>query len=125
MGSVRALCSSVYTVYIFCSLIRYSSYYDVFTIILCVYILHIKMPLAEIITSYHDELKSCTKGYATMSFKDIGHRKGDLVKLDVAFNDELVPAMASIVPREQARGAGLKICEKLKELIPRKQFQVS
>ncbi len=59
-----------------------------------------------------------------MSYFDIGYEVGDLLRLDIHINDEILPAMASIVPREKARYVGNAICEALKEIIPREQFKV-
>jgi GTP-binding protein LepA len=83
-----------------------------------------QMPLAEVITDFFDLLKSKTKGYASMSFVDIGYRVGDLVKLDVRINSEDVPPLACIIHRSKSFEVGKLICNKLKELIPRQQFRI-
>lgn len=82
------------------------------------------MPLAEVITDFFDQLKSRTKGYASMSFNEIGFREGNLVRLDIKINSEDAPPLASIVHRDKAYDIGKAICNKLKELIPRQQFRV-
>ena len=82
------------------------------------------MPLAEVITDFFDQLKSRTKGYASMSFQDIGYRSNNLVRLDIRINNEDAPPLATIVHRDRAHDKGKVICNKLKELIPRQQFKV-
>jgi GTP-binding protein LepA len=91
----------------------------------CAIFAGLQIPLAEIISSYHDRLKSCSKGYAHMSYFEIGYSAGDLVRLDILINDELLPAMATIVPRERARFIGAAICDKLRELIHKEHFKVT
>jgi len=83
-----------------------------------------EMPLAEVITDFFDQLKSRTKGYASMSFQEIGYREDKLVKLDIRINGEDAPPLATIVHRDKAHDIGKVICNKLKELIPRQQFKV-
>lgn len=83
-----------------------------------------ELPLAEVITDYFDQLKSRTKGYASMSFTEIGYRSDALVRLDVRINGEDAPPLATIVHRDKAYDIGKAICNKLKELIPRQQFRV-
>mmetsp|Transcript_4235 Transcript_4235/g.9500 ORF Transcript_4235/g.9500 Transcript_4235/m.9500 type:complete len:674 (-) Transcript_4235:1463-3484(-) len=83
-----------------------------------------EMPLAEVITDFFDQLKSRTKGYASMSFTDIGYRTDNLVRLDIRINGEDAPPLTTIVHRESAHNKGKIICSKLKELIPRQQFKV-
>jgi GTP-binding protein LepA len=85
---------------------------------------HYEVPLAEILTDFFDELKSITKGYASMSFQEIGYRKNNLVKLEIRINDEDAPPLATILHRDKAYEMGRKICLKLKELIPRQLFKV-
>jgi GTP-binding protein LepA len=77
-----------------------------------------------VITDFFDQLKSRTKGYASMSFQEIGFRADNLVRLDIRINGEDAPPLATIVHRERAHGIGKIICDKLKELIPRQQFRV-
>merc|ERR1712217_195445 len=83
-----------------------------------------EMPLAEVITDLFDQLKSKSKGYASMSFQEIGYRPDKLVKLDVRINGEEAPALATIIHREKAHTIGKAMCNKLKEFIPRQQFKV-
>lgn len=83
-----------------------------------------ELPLAEVITDFFDQLKSRTKGYASMEYKITDYRESDLVKLDVKINYEDAPPLATIVHRDQAQGVGKKLVEKLKELIPRQMFKV-
>jgi GTP-binding protein LepA len=83
-----------------------------------------ELPLAEVITDFFDQLKSRTKGYASMSFFEIGYREDKLVRLDIKINGEDAPPLATIVHRDKAYDIGKKITEKLKELIPRQNFKV-
>jgi len=83
-----------------------------------------EMPLAEVITDFFDQLKSRTKGYASMSFSEIGFRADNLVRLDIKINGEEAPPLATIVHRDNAHDIGKIVCKKLKELIPRQQFRV-
>lgn len=83
-----------------------------------------EMPLAEVITDFFDEVKSRTKGYASISFQEIGYRSDNLVKLDIKINGEEASPLATIVHRDKAYAIGKKITEKLKELIPRQNFKV-
>jgi GTP-binding protein LepA len=83
-----------------------------------------EIPLAEVITDFFDQLKSRTKGYASMEYKIIDYRESDLCRLDVKINYEDAPPLACIVHRDQAQQIGRKLTEKLKELIPRQMFKV-
>jgi GTP-binding protein LepA len=82
------------------------------------------MPLAELITEFYDQLKSRTRGYASMDYHLAGYRAGDLVKLDVLVNGEPVDALSLIVHRDKAYPLGDALTRRLKEVIPRQMFQV-
>ena len=83
-----------------------------------------EIPLSEIISEFHDLLKSVTHGYASMDYELIGYRVSDLVKMDILLNQEPVDALSIIVHRDQAYYRGKKLVGKLKEAIPRQQFQI-
>ncbi|MDD5594385.1 MAG: translation elongation factor 4 [Candidatus Margulisbacteria bacterium] len=83
-----------------------------------------EIPLSEIISEFHDLLKSVTRGYASMDYEVIGYRTSDLVKMDILLNQEPVDALSVIVPRESAHYRGKILVEKLKAVIPRQQFQI-
>lgn len=88
-------------------------------------ILTYEVPLAEIIVDFHDNLKSATKGYASMSYEPLDWRPGDLARLDVFVAGEKVDAFSRIIPRGRAQGEGRALVEKLKELLPRQWFAVA
>ncbi len=83
-----------------------------------------EMPLSEIIFEYFDKLKSVSRGYASLDYELIGYRKSDLVKMDILLNGEMVDALSIIVHREFAYSRGQKITSKLKELLPKQQFEI-
>lgn len=83
-----------------------------------------EMPLAEVVTDFFDQMKSRTKGYASMEYHLIGYRRNDLVRLDVLINSEKADPLTTIVHRDKAYSVGKSLVEKLKELIPRQQFKI-
>ncbi len=82
------------------------------------------MPLGEIVFDFYDRLKTVSKGYASFDYTPIGYRESDLVRLDIRLNGEPVDALSSLIHRTNAYDFGKKICEKLRELIPRQQFEI-
>ncbi|PHQ30719.1 translation elongation factor 4 [Leeuwenhoekiella nanhaiensis] len=82
------------------------------------------MPLAEIVFDFYDRLKTVSKGYASFDYSPIGMRASHLVKVDVLLNGNTVDALSALLHRDNAYDIGKKMCEKLKELIPRQQFDI-
>ncbi len=83
-----------------------------------------ELPLAEMVTDFFDQMKSRTKGYASMEYQVIGYRPNDLVLVDILVNEEPVDALACIVHRDKSYNIGRALVSKLRELIPRQQFQI-
>jgi GTP-binding protein LepA len=83
-----------------------------------------EMPMGEIVFDFYDKLKTVSKGYASFDYFPIGYRQSDLIKLDILLNAEQVDALSALVHRNNAHELGKKICVKLKELIPRQQFEI-
>lgn len=86
--------------------------------------LHYKLPLAEIVTDFFDQLKSRTKGYASLDYHEEGEQEADLVKVNILLNHEPVDAFSAIVHRDAAYHYGVEMAGKLKTLIPRQQFEI-
>lgn len=88
-------------------------------------IIEYKLPLNEMVMDFYDKLKSISKGYASMEYELLGFEQGDLAKLDVLLNGDSVDALSVIVHRSQAARKGRQLTKKLKDLIPRQQYQVA
>lgn len=84
-----------------------------------------EMPMGEIVFDFYDRLKTISKGYASFDYHMIGYRQSDLVKMDIRLNGEMVDALSSLIHRSNAYDFGKKICEKLRELLPRQQFEIA
>ncbi len=83
-----------------------------------------EMPLAEIVFDFYDRLKSVSRGYASFDYHPIGYKPSDLIRMDMLLNGEQLDALSALVHRSNAYELGKKICIKLKELIPRQQFEI-
>ncbi len=83
------------------------------------------MPLTEIVFDFYDRLKSITRGYASFDYHPIEYRQSDIVKMDILLNGEKLDALSALIHRARAHEFGRKLCEKLKELLPRQQFQIA
>ena len=83
------------------------------------------MPLGEIVIDFYDKLKSISRGYASFDYHQSGFRKSNLVKLDILLNGEPVDALSTLTHSDNAVGFGRRMCEKLKELLPRQQFDIA
>ena len=83
-----------------------------------------EMPLAEIVFDFYDRLKSVSRGYASFDYHPIGYKSSDLIRMDMLLNGEQLDALSALVHRSNAYDLGKKICVKLKELIPRQQFEI-
>ena len=84
-----------------------------------------EMPLTEIVFDFYDKLKSQTRGYASFDYHPIGYRDADIVKMDIILNGDKVDALSALIHRSRSQEFGRKLCEKLKELLPRQQFQIA
>tara|TARA_Y100000816_G_scaffold240366_1_gene186950 strand:+ start:1088 stop:2896 length:1809 start_codon:yes stop_codon:yes gene_type:complete len=83
-----------------------------------------EIPLNEVVFDFNDRLKSMTSGYASFDYEIIGHREGDLVKMNILVNSEPVDALAMMIHKDFAQTTGKEVCEKLKDLIPRHNFMI-
>ena len=113
LGAIMELMSSLRSTYL------NTEYIDLERIVLT-----FEVPLTDIIVNFHDDLKSVSSGYASMSYDLIGYRKSDLVKLDILLAGDIVEALSRIVPRVNAHREGKRIVEKLKDAIPRQNFVI-
>ena len=87
--------------------------------------IHYEIPLASLITDFYDKLKSMTRGYASFDYHPLEYRPSDIVKMDILLNGEKVDALSALIHRGRAHEFGRKLCEKLKELLPKQQFQIA
>ena len=87
--------------------------------------LHFEMPLTEIVFDFYDKLKSQTRGYASFDYHPIEYRESDIVKMDILLNGDKVDALSALIHRSRSQDFGRKLCEKLKDLVPRQQFQIA
>lgn len=113
LGSIMELMSSLRSTYL------NTEYIDLERILLS-----FEVPLMDIIVNFHDDLKSVSSGYASMSYDIAGYRKSDLIKLDIMLAGEVVEALSRIVPRQNAHNDGKRIVEKLAAAIPRQNFVI-
>ncbi|MBL7812806.1 MAG: elongation factor 4 [Bacteroidetes bacterium] len=84
-----------------------------------------EMPLAEIVFDFYDRLKTISRGYASFDYQPLGYKESKLVKLDILLNGKPVDALSAIIHRDNAYDLGKKICKKLKDLIPKQQFEIA
>ncbi|HEV9038666.1 MAG TPA: translation elongation factor 4 [Puia sp.] len=84
-----------------------------------------EMPLTEIVFDFYDKLKSQTRGYASFDYHPLDKRESDIVKMDILLNGDKVDALSALIHRSRSTDFGRKLCEKLKELLPRQQFQIA
>ncbi|MBK8947334.1 MAG: elongation factor 4 [Flavobacteriales bacterium] len=83
-----------------------------------------EMPLGEVVFDFYDKLKTISRGYASFDYHPIGKKESDLIKLDILLNGERVDALSALIHRDHAQELGRKMCAKLKELLPRQQFEI-
>jgi len=83
-----------------------------------------EMPLGEVVFDFYDKLKTISRGYASFDYHPIGKKESDLIKLDILLNGEKVDALSALIHRDHAQELGRKMCAKLKELLPRQQFEI-
>jgi GTP-binding protein LepA len=83
------------------------------------------LPLAEIVFDFYDRLKSVTRGYASFDYTPLDYREADIAKMDILLNGDKVDALSALIHRSRAQDFGRKLCVKLKELLPRQQFQIA
>jgi GTP-binding protein LepA len=84
-----------------------------------------EMPLTEIVFDFYDKLKGQTRGYASFDYHPLDRRESDIVKMDILLNGDKVDALSALIHRNRSTDFGRKLCEKLKELLPRQQFQIA
>ncbi|MGL6022766.1 MAG: translation elongation factor 4, partial [Chitinophagaceae bacterium] len=84
-----------------------------------------EIPLTEIVFDFYDKLKSCTKGYASFDYHPIGYRESDIAKMDILLNGDKIDALSALIHRSKSQEFGRKLCDKLKELLPRQQFLIA
>lgn len=87
--------------------------------------LQFEMPLGEIVFDFYDKLKTVSRGYASFDYQPIGYKRSELVKIDILLNGDQVDALSALIHRDNAYDLGKKICTKLRELIPRQQFDIA
>ncbi len=87
--------------------------------------MNFEMPLGEIVFDFYDKLKTISRGYASFDYYPIGYRQSHLVKLDILLNGDQVDALSALIHRDNAHTLGRRICEKMRELIPRQQFEIA